>query len=103
MKYRVLIDLQRTKNFKTIFVKNKNKNKKQRGGRLKVKIHILFYGDNPWTVEPNKWSLVKYMIIEIPTSVIWTIICLTKLLSMAMVRNFEVMLWQALNHSVYNC
>jgi len=47
MKYRVLIDLQRTKNFKTIFVKNKNKNKKQRGGRLKVKIHILFYGDNP--------------------------------------------------------
>jgi hypothetical protein len=31
----------------TIFVKNQ---KCERGGRLKVKIHVLFYGDNSWNV-----------------------------------------------------
>jgi hypothetical protein len=44
MKFCILIDLRRMNNFyKTIFVKNK---KYEHGGRLNVKIHSLFCGDN---------------------------------------------------------
>jgi hypothetical protein len=39
----------------TIFVKNK---KYEHGGRLSVKIHSLFCGDNSWTVHLDKWTLV---------------------------------------------
>jgi hypothetical protein len=31
------------------------------GGRLKVKLHILFYGDNSWTVS---FSQMKFGIVE---------------------------------------
>jgi hypothetical protein len=71
------------------------------GGRLKIKIHILFYGDNSWTVtlRPMKFRAVK----DISTSSIWIIVFFHKrLLNMAMVRNFEIMLRQTLNHSVWN-
>jgi hypothetical protein len=37
------------------------KQKYERGGRLKVKIHILFYGDNSWTVAVN---LMRFGIVE---------------------------------------
>jgi hypothetical protein len=55
-----------------MFVKNK---KYERGGRLKVKVHILFYGDNSWTVAVGQ---MKFGIVEdhgdIPTSCILSII-----------------------------
>jgi hypothetical protein len=42
----------------TIFVKNK---KYERGGRLKVKLDILFYGDNPWIVAVSQ---MRFGIVE---------------------------------------
>jgi hypothetical protein len=48
--------------------------KKYNGGWLKVKIYILFYGDNSWTIALQKWSLVQWKITDIPTSFIWIII-----------------------------
>jgi hypothetical protein len=54
----------------------REKPKNELGGLLKVKIHILFYGDNSWTValivRGMKSGIVK--VIYIPTSFIWVII-----------------------------
>jgi hypothetical protein len=48
MKVRMLLDLERrTTNSRTICAKNQNH---ECGGRLNVKIHILFHGDNSRTV-----------------------------------------------------
>jgi hypothetical protein len=43
-------------------------------GRLKLKIYILFYGENAWTVALRqiKFGAVKFR--NLLTSVIWTII-----------------------------
>jgi hypothetical protein len=73
----------------TIFVKNK---KYERGCRLKVKVHILFYGDNSRTiaVENEVWySRRSWTYLQV---LFYSLFCLNKLLNMAMVRNFEVML-----------
>jgi hypothetical protein len=48
----------------------------------------------------HKWSLVSWKITGMPKSFIWILILLTKLLSIVIVRNFEVMLGQMLFHSV---
>jgi hypothetical protein len=42
----MLIDLQSTNNLKDCLTKNRQYD----GERLKFKIHILFYGDNSWTI-----------------------------------------------------
>jgi hypothetical protein len=42
----------------TIFVKNK---KYERGGQLKFKLHILFCGENSWTVAVSK---IRFGIVE---------------------------------------
>jgi hypothetical protein len=50
----------------------------------------------------DNWSLVLLKIVEVPTRFIWIIVLFDEALNMAMVRNFEVMLGQTPNHSVYN-
>jgi hypothetical protein len=69
------------------------KNKKyERGGRFKVKVHILFCGNNSWTVAVSQ---MKYGIAEDHghTYKFYFIhYFFNKLLNMTMVRNFEVML-----------
>jgi hypothetical protein len=78
------------------------RDKKHGGGSLlKVKIHILFYGDISWnvsfTVRQMEFGTVnKYR----HTCFFWIIILFDEILNMAMVRNFEVVLGQTLNHSV---
>jgi hypothetical protein len=73
----------------------------ERGGRLNVKIYVLNYGDNWWTV-----ALVRQMkfgtkkdhgIMDIPTTLFESLFCLTKILNMATVRSYQVMLVQTLN------
>jgi hypothetical protein len=55
---------------KTIFVRNE---KYKHEGQLKVKIHVLLYGDDSWNVifRQMKFSAVKVM--DITTSFIWII------------------------------
>jgi hypothetical protein len=43
------------------------------GGRLKVTIHILLYGDKLWTAA-LMWSLVWWKIVDIPGSFICVIV-----------------------------
>jgi hypothetical protein len=59
------------------------------GGRLNVRIHSLFCGDNSWTVALRQmnWSWTYLQVL------FESLFCLTQFLNMAMVRNFEVMLW----------
>jgi len=64
---------------------------------MEVKLRNLFYGNNSRTIAIRQ-SLEHYKIMNIPSSFIWIIF--ETLLNMAMVRNFEVMLGQTLNHSV---
>jgi hypothetical protein len=59
MRFCMILDFQRMNNFnKIIFVRNK---KYEHGGRLKVKIHILFYRGNSWIValRQMKFGTVK--------------------------------------------
>jgi hypothetical protein len=61
-----------------------------------VKIYSLFYADNSWTVTLTRnttFSTVQYHGRTY-------IFSLMKILNMTMVRNYEVMLEQTLNHSV---
>jgi hypothetical protein len=48
----------------------------------------------------HKFSLVQYKIMDMPASFILIIILFKKRLNVAMLRNFEFMLGQTLNHSV---
>jgi hypothetical protein len=61
---------------------------------MAVKVHILFYGDNSWTVVVSQ---MKFGIVEdhghtYLQVLFYSLFCLNKLLNMAMMQNFEVML-----------
>jgi hypothetical protein len=60
--------------------------KHERGGQVKVRIHILVYGDNSRTVALKEKTFAA----------------VTAVLNMAMLRSFEVLLGQTLNPSVWN-
>jgi hypothetical protein len=70
-------------------------------GRLKFKINILFYGDNSRAVALGQ---IKFCIEKFhghPYN-FWVVSFLKKLVNVTMVRNFEVMLVQTLNHCMFN-
>jgi hypothetical protein len=48
--------------------------KYEHGGRLNVKVNILFYGENSWIVARRQTKICTLKIIDIPTGFIWTII-----------------------------
>jgi hypothetical protein len=66
---------------------------------MAVKIHALFCGETHEPLYLDKWILEQWDIMDIHTNYIWIISSLTKLLNMAMVRNFNVMFEQTQNHS----
>jgi hypothetical protein len=70
IKFCILIDLQRMNN-ETSFVQNK---KCEHGGRLNVKIHSLFCGDNSWTVVLRQMNFGIEEIMDIHISFIWIIV-----------------------------
>jgi hypothetical protein len=85
----------------TIFVREKSKY--DRGGRLKAKIQIFVCEGNSWTVVLIQLSLAHWKVTNIPTGFISIIILVDEVVNVAMMRNFEVMLGQTLNHSVEFC
>jgi hypothetical protein len=97
----MLMDLQRRTIFsKTIFVKSQ---KYELGGgvRLKLKINILFCGDNSWSVALRQ---MKSRIVKDHghTQKFYFNHFLTKSLNVEKVQYFEVILEKTLNHSVKN-
>jgi hypothetical protein len=70
--------------YKLIFCENKKK-KCEYGGQLKVKIRILLYGYNSWTTAVcySERSFTYRQILY------GSLYCMMKLLSMAVVQNFE--------------
>jgi hypothetical protein len=78
---------------KTTFVENQ---KYENSERWKVKIHILFCGENSWAVAFKRmkfWTLKGHA----HASFIWIILCDGVFLDMAVFRNYEDMLGQTLN------
>jgi hypothetical protein len=75
---------------KTIFVKNK---KYEFGSRLKHKIHILFYGDNSWTITLRQMKFDVWTYLQ---GLVKLLFCFM-LLYIAMVWIYEIMMWQTLN------
>jgi hypothetical protein len=80
-----------------MFVKTQ---KLERGSLLEVKIHVSFRGENSRTVA--LWQL-KIRTVKDYGHIFkfyLNLFCLTTVLCMTMLRNFEVMLEQTLNHCV---
>jgi hypothetical protein len=75
----------------------------EHGGQLKVKIHILFYGDNSWTVALSQKKFGTIEDHDKPTRFIWFIILFDRAFKYADGENFGVMWGQMLNHSVEYC
>jgi hypothetical protein len=89
----------RVNNFiKIIFAGNQTH---EHGGRFIFKIHILFHGDNSWIValktnevwfSERSWTCLQVLFESLFSS--------TKILNMAIVRNYEIILGQSLNHCI---
>jgi hypothetical protein len=83
---------------RTLLLRTKNMR-----GWLKVKINILFHGDNiihctyKNEVLQSKRSLIYLQVL------FGSLFCLTKLLSIAMVQNFQFMFGHMLNHCTEFC
>jgi hypothetical protein len=70
-------------------------------GSRKLKMYILFNGNNSWKVA--RWQLKFVTVKDYYLQVLFeSLFCSAKILNVAMVRNFRLVLGQMLNHTVYN-